>query len=101
VGEGTARELAERAGRRQRVVLRVDGPAEAVAAVLAALPGVERVVREAGAFVLEAAGDGDAAQAVGAAMAAHGWTIRELREETPDLEQSFLRLVRAGPEVRA
>ena len=101
VGEGTARELAERAGRRQRVVLRVDGPAEAVAAVLAALPGVERVVREAEAFVLEAAGDGNVAHAVGAAMAAHGWTIRELREETPDLEQSFLRLVRAGPEARA
>src|SRR5205823_4578959 len=35
VGEGTPRELAERVGRRQRVVLRVDGPPEAVAAALA------------------------------------------------------------------
>jgi len=101
VGEGTARELAARAGRRQRLVLRVDGPAEAVAAALAALPGVERVTQDAGAFVVEAAGDGDVAGAVGATIAAHGWTIRELREETPDLEQIFLRLVREGADAPA
>src|SRR5213080_4411963 len=60
VGEGTPRELAE------------------------------RVAREADAFVLEAAADGDATRAAGEAMAARGWTIRELRAETPDLEQIFL-----------
>src|SRR5438876_9875189 len=70
VGEGTARELSERVGRRQRVVLRVDGPAEAVAAALAALRGVERVAREAAAFVLEAAASADVARAAGEAMAA-------------------------------
>jgi len=101
VGEGTARELAERVGRRQRVVLRVDGPAEAVAAALAALPGVERVSREAAAFVLEAAASADVARAAGEAMAARGWTIRELREEMPDLEQIFLRLVRDGARPQA
>ncbi len=101
VGEGTPRELAERVGRRQRVVLRVDGPPEAVAAALAALPGVERVAREADAFVLEAAADGDATRAAGEAMAARGWTIRELRAETPDLEQIFLRLVGDGEQPRA
>ena len=101
VGEGTPRELAERVGRRQRVVLRVDGPPEAVAAALAALPGVERVAREADAFVLEAAAAGDATRAAGEAMAARGWTIRELRAETPDLEQIFLRLVGDGEQPRA
>ncbi len=101
VGEGTARELSERVGRRQRVVLRVDGPAEAVAAALAALPGVERVAREAAAFVLEAAASADVARAAGEAMAARGWTIRELREEMPDLEQIFLRLVRDGERPQA
>ncbi len=101
VGEGTARELSERVGRRQRVVLRVDGPAEAVAAALAALPGVERVAREAAAFVLEAAASADVARAAGEAMAARGWTIRELREETPDLEQIFLHLVRDGERPQA
>src|SRR5881397_644104 len=94
VGEGTPRELAERVGRRQRVVLRVDGPAEAVAAALAALPGVERVAREAAASA-------DVARAAGEAMAARGWTIRELREEMPDLEQIFLRLVRDGARPQA
>ena len=101
VGEGTARELSERVGRRQRVVLRVDGPAEAVAAALAALPGVERVAREAAAFVLEAAASADVARAAGEAMAARGWTIRELREEMPDLEQIFLHLVRDGARPQA
>ena len=101
VGEGTARELSERVGRRQRVVLRVDGPAEAVAAALAALPGVERVAREAAAFVLEGAASADVARAAGEAMAARGWTIRELREEMPDLEQIFLRLVRDGARPQA
>ena len=101
VGEGTARELSERVGRRQRVVLRVDGPAEAVAAALAALPGVERVAREAAAFVLEAAASADVARAAGEAMAARGWTIRELREEMPDLEQIFLHLVRDGERPQA
>ena len=101
VGEGTARELAERLGRRQRVVLRVDGPAGAVVAALAALPGVERVARAADAFVLEADASGDVARAAGEAMAARGWTIRELREETPDLEQIFLHLVRDGERPQA
>jgi len=96
VGEGTPRELSERVGRRQRVVLRVEGPAEAVAAALAAIPGVERVAREADAFVLEVAAQGDAARAAGEAMAARGWAIRELRAETPDLEEIFLHLVRDG-----
>src|SRR5205809_3272111 len=101
VGEGTPRELAERVGRRQRVVPRVDGPPEAVAAALAALPGVERVAREADAFVLEAAADGDATRAAGEAMAARRWTIRELRPATPALAQAFLRLVGDGEQPRA
>jgi gliding motility-associated transport system ATP-binding protein len=96
VGEGTPRELAARLGRRQRIVLRVDGPAAEVAAALAGLPGVTGVERSAGAFVLDVSGDGDAAPAAGAAIAAHGWTIRELREETADLEEIFLRLVGEG-----
>src|SRR5437762_799300 len=80
---------------------RGDGRPGAVAAALAALPGVERVAREADAFVLEAAADGDATRAAGEAMAARGWTIRELRAETPDLEQIFLRLVGDGEQPRA
>jgi gliding motility-associated transport system ATP-binding protein len=96
VGEGTPLELSARLGRRRRVVLRVDGPAEEVAAELAGLGGVERVERGADGFVLEGAAEGDAARAAGAAMHRRGWPIRELREETPDLEDIFLELVDAG-----
>jgi ABC-2 type transport system ATP-binding protein len=96
VGEGTPLELGARLGRRQRVVLRVEGPAEDVAMALAAVPGVERVERAAGRFLLEGPADGDAARAAGEAMQRRGWAIRELREETPDLEDVFLQLVADG-----
>src|SRR5438309_8927332 len=45
VGEGTPGELGRRLGRRRRVIVRVDGPTEDVAAALAAVPGVDRVER--------------------------------------------------------
>ena len=96
VGEGTPGELGARLGRRQRVVLRVEGPADAVATALAAVPGVERVEQAAGGFVLEGPADGDAARAAGEAMQRRGWPIRELRSETPDLEDVFLQLVAEG-----
>ena len=93
VGEGTPGELAARLGRRQRVVVRVAGPAEEVWAALAGVPGVARVAREGSGFVLEGAGDADAARAVGETVHRYGWSILELRQETLDLEDIFLRLV--------
>src|SRR3989449_5674565 len=96
VGEGTPLELSARLGGRRRIVVRVDGPAEDVAATLSALPGVEGVERRGEAFVIDGATDGEAARAAGAAMQRHGWPVRELREEAPDLEDIFLRLVREG-----
>jgi len=96
VGEGTPLELGARLGRRQRVVLRVEGPADDVATALAAVPGVERVERGADGFVLEGPAEGDTARAAGEAMQRRGWPIRELRAETPDLEDIFLELVGNG-----
>ena len=96
VGEGTPHELSARIGGRRRVVVRVDGPAEDVGAALAALPGVERLRRDHDSFVLEGAGGGDAARAAGEAMQRHGWSILELRQESPGLEDVFLELVRGG-----
>jgi ABC-2 type transport system ATP-binding protein len=93
VGEGTARELGARLAGRQRVVLRVDGPEDAVGRALAAVPGVDRVVRRNGGFVVEGSGERDAARAVGEAVQRGGWSILELRQETLDLEEIFLRLV--------
>jgi ABC-2 type transport system ATP-binding protein len=96
VGEGTPHELSARLGRRQRVVVRASGPPAEVEAALAALPGVERVETVGGAFVVEGNADGDAARAAGEAMQRRGWALLELRQETPALEDVFLRLVEGG-----
>ena len=93
VGEGTPQELAARLGRRQRVILRVDGPADEVSAALAGVPGVAHVTRVGTGFVLEGSGETDAARAVGEAAQRRGWPILELRQEALDLEEIFLRLV--------
>jgi gliding motility-associated transport system ATP-binding protein len=96
LGVGTPAELAARLGRGERLVVRIDGPDDDVARALAALPGLLRVERAGGAFVLDADGTGDVARAVGETVQRHGWAIRELRQEAPDLEEIFLRLVEDG-----
>jgi ABC-2 type transport system ATP-binding protein len=100
VGEGTPRELSARLGRGRRVLLRVDGPPEDVVSALTAVPGVLRVERRDGAVLLEATGDADLARVAGEAVQRRGWSILELRHETMDLEDVFLRLVgHRGPEA--
>jgi ABC-2 type transport system ATP-binding protein len=94
-GEGTPADLGRRLGRRQRVWVRVEAPGEVVSAVLRGLPGVERASEQGGAFVVEGALD-DLARIVGEAMQRGGWPVRELRQETLDLEEIFLRLVGDG-----
>ena len=96
VGEGTPGELSARLGNCRRVVVRVEGPGDAVAAALAALPGVMDVAPRDGGFVLETVGQRDAARAAGEEMRRRGWSILELREEPLALEEIFLRLVRDG-----
>jgi len=96
VGEGTPDELNARLGRRRRVVIRVDGPPDDVAAALAAVPGVLRVERRESGLALDAAEREDVVRAAGAAVQQRGWSILELREESIDLEEIFLRLVRDG-----
>jgi ABC-2 type transport system ATP-binding protein len=93
-GEGTPAELGVQLGRRQRVVLRADGPAADVAAALRALPGVTLVEQTGAAFVLEAGGDVDLPRLAGDRLVQGGWPVRELRSETLDLEDIFLQLVR-------
>ena len=96
VGEGTPAELAARVGRRQRVVLRVHGAADAARAALAALPGAPHLEESHGTFVLEAASDGDRARLAGEAVQQAGLGLIELRQEPLDLEEVFLHLVRRG-----
>jgi len=96
VGEGTPADLAARVGRRQRVVLRVAGAADAARAALATLPGAPRLEERHGTFVLEAASDGDLARLAGEAVQRAGLGLLELRQEPLDLEEVFLHLVRGG-----
>jgi ABC-2 type transport system ATP-binding protein len=81
------------------VLLRVAGPATAVHAALAAVPGVERVdidgapVGEATAFIVHARGGEQNRAALAAVVVGHGWSLFEVRPLTPTLEDVFVRLV--------
>jgi ABC-2 type transport system ATP-binding protein len=100
VAEDTPQELARRTEGMARVSVRVDGPPEAVAAVLAELPGVLRVERagtdgQAGvAFVVLAPDPVPVQRQLGAAIVGRGWTLLEARTDLPTLEDLFVRLVR-------
>jgi ABC-2 type transport system ATP-binding protein len=95
VGVGSASELAGRMGSRQRVTVRVDGPAAEVRAALEELADLVRVDERDGSFLVEATGPAPLARRVGAAVQQRGWVVIELRQEALDLEDIFLELVRA------
>ena len=100
VAEDTPAELARRLEGAAHVVVRVEGPAGEVAAVLAALPGVTAVEpqpADAGAgmaFVLRAPDAAPVQRAVAAAVVGRGWTLLEVRTAGPALEELFVRAVR-------
>ncbi len=99
VAVDTPDELARRVERAGAVVVRIDGPIEAVHALLAGLPGVTEVERVAdgrdGAttFRLATAAAEPIQRAVAAAVVERGWTLLEVRQEIPTLEELFVRLV--------
>jgi ABC-2 type transport system ATP-binding protein len=94
VGLGSTPELARRLGSRQRVTVRVDGPAADVRTTLAGVADVDRLEERDGAFLVEATGAEPLARLVGSAMQQRGWVVLELRQEALDLEDIFLELVR-------
>ena len=101
VAVDTPEGLAQRLAGVARLVVRVDGPADAVATQLATLPGVVGVERGAPdglagtAFALSARDPGPVQRALGAALVARGWILLEVRVSTPTLEDLFVQLV--GP----
>jgi ABC-2 type transport system ATP-binding protein len=101
VGEGSAADLRNRLGARQRIVLRVDAPGAAVAEALGALDAALHVVADGEAIVVESGADVPLARVVSETVQRHGWVILELRQETLDLEDIFLQLVGRGGEPRA
>jgi ABC-2 type transport system ATP-binding protein len=101
VAEDTAEGLARRLAGVGRLEVRVEGPADAVVAALAALPGVLRVERRpAGgpgtAYAVFATDVTPVQRAVGAAVVARGWTLLEVHATPPSLEDLFVQLVAPG-----
>ena len=102
VAEDTAAALGRRLEVAGRLVARVDGPAEAVAQALAALPGVLRVERghadgQAGVpFVVLAPDPEPVQRRLAAAVVAGGWTLLEIQVSPPTLEDLFVHLVGSG-----
>ncbi len=103
IAENTAAGLARHLEGTARTLVRVAGPADAVARALAGVPGVERVDAEPGgeacAFVVVST-EADAVRgAVAARVVGAGWGLLELRPLEPSLEELFVRVV--GGEGRA
>jgi ABC-2 type transport system ATP-binding protein len=99
VAEDTPEGLARRLAGVARLMVRVEGPADAVAEVLGTLPGVLRVEATAPdegpgrPFALFAADVGPMQRALGVAVVARGWTLLEVHVSVPSLEDLFVQLV--------
>lgn len=92
VAQDSIEKLASLASGSERLRLRVDGPADAVAATLDAVPGVAGVTfREPDHLVEFAAGERPHG-AITAAIVARGWTLTGMETVTISLEEIFLQL---------
>ncbi len=99
LAEDTAAGLARRLRGLSRLTVRVEGPPDAVAAALRAMPGVADVERgeaDGGAgvpFIVRAAEAEPVQRRVGGLVVASGWTLLEVRADPPTLEDLFVQLV--------
>lgn len=93
VAEDTLESLSARMSGVTRVYLKVGQPSETLSSAIQALPGV-RSVRSgaAGAYEIETDGRKDLQQALAAHVVSSGAGLLELREETSNLEDIFLKL---------
>jgi ABC-2 type transport system ATP-binding protein len=98
--EDTPEGLARRLDWTGRVVVRVDGPADAVRTALAALGGVTGIEAAgsdgapAATYLLHATEPREVQRRLAALVVERGWTLLEVRTEEPSLEDLFVRLVR-------
>ena len=95
----TPEELARRAERAAGLVVRIDGPAPAVRNALRALAGVADVEdvaadgRRGSAYRLTVPDPEPVQRALAETVVREGWTLLEVRTDTPTLEELFVRLV--------
>ncbi len=90
--------LTARLSRSLRILVQVEGPADAVLAELRRLPGVLSVDQKAlvngiGTFVVESAQDRDVRRNLSTAIVGRGWGLLELRGMSMTLEDIFIKLV--------
>jgi ABC-2 type transport system ATP-binding protein len=90
--------LTARLSRSHRILVQVEGPAEAVLAELRRLPGVLSVDQKAlvngiGTFVVESAQDRDVRRDLSTTIVGRGWGLLELRGMGMTLEDIFIKLV--------
>jgi ABC-2 type transport system ATP-binding protein len=102
LAEDTAAGLGRRLTGTGRIMVRVDGPAEAVGAALGELPGVARLERPVPdgqpgvAWDLIAVDTEVVRRAIAGAVVARGWTLLELHVAVPTLEDVFVRVLDAA-----
>ncbi len=87
-------------GNRHRVTLQ--NPPSEVATILAAIPGVERVIQEEQSeregclsFAVECPNDTDVSGAIASTVVSHGWTLVGLQAEKMSLEDIFIDIVKS------
>jgi ABC-2 type transport system ATP-binding protein len=99
LAEDSADGLQRRLAGVERLDVRVEGPPEAVASALGALPGVTRVERTAPdgqpghRFAVLAPELAPVQRVLAGAVVARGWTLLEMHATTATLEDLFVRLV--------
>jgi ABC-2 type transport system ATP-binding protein len=104
VAEDSAADLARAQQRGERTLLRVAGPAAAVATALRAVSGVKQVEVEpvddgSARYIVTSGAGAPLTAALAAAVVSHGWELHELRPLAMSLEDLYVRLV--GPDRQA
>jgi ABC-2 type transport system ATP-binding protein len=99
VADATPEQLALIIAGHRSLALHLRRPPDGVAAALAAVSGVLRVLRQAeGRYVIETRAEVDCREAIAALSVRQGWGLLELAPLTPTLEETFLRLIRDAEE---
>jgi ABC-2 type transport system ATP-binding protein len=94
VASDTPANLTQQLGRDARLHLVVQGPAPAIQAALAAVPGVKAVhARGDGAFTLEADLDTEVRPELARRIVQNGWDLLEMKTQEFTLEDVFINLV--------
>jgi ABC-2 type transport system ATP-binding protein len=101
IADATPERLALAVAGNRAFVVRLRRPPPDAAAVLAAIPGVLRVLSEGdGRYLIETEAGMDCQEETAERIVQQGWGLLELSPLTLPLEETFLRLIREAEETR-